>query len=276
VRWTALDRLGSLARFDGTSAVIAGRAYVTEGTPYVPVAAFDPDTGITLVAYRDAFIDDVRYIDNTGAQGIIGAMTVGKWPVAIRRVGPGKFDVVWISSRQLTTVTIARFIRAGATWSITHSERTIDPAAVLMEFDAAGGLRLDNIDSGYDFRTFTRAGVAIRLIYWTELNGRVVGVDGREGAPNQALLGDSDGWYLVSDNNNSALFPPRLDVNGNVATFEGDYFTIDDIRSRVIAHDPNAPRIQTFNVTPQSAGGPEPEIFLLLLGLVLAYVMLDS
>jgi hypothetical protein len=250
MNWTALDRLGTLVRVQGQAVSFPGAGYNAHGTPYVPVCAFDPDSGICLMAYRDANVDSVHFIDSRGVQGKLAEKTVGKWPIAIRRIGPGVFNVAWIQDG-LTTIGRARMTVSGSEYAIEHSTEQIPAALILLTIDP---ITLDLTDAGYNMREVTRAGLTIPLIYPQEENGRIVGVDGRPGAPNQALLADGDGWYTVTTDPASALFPPRIDVNGNVATFEGQYYSNEQIRQSPIAVDPSGPQIPP--VTPAPGSGP--------------------
>src|SRR5688572_30946908 len=250
MNWTALDRLGTLVKVQGQSVSFPDAGFTSHGTPYVPVCAFDPDSGICLMAYRDAHLDSVHFIDSRGVQGKLADKTVGKWPIAIRRTGPGSFAVAWIQDG-LITIGRAQMNVSGSEYAIAFATESIPAALILLTLDP---ITLDLTDAGYVMREVTRAGLTIPLIYPQEENGRIVGVDGRPGAPNQALLADGDGWYTVTTDPASALFPPRLDINGNVATFEGQYFTNAQIRQSPIVVDPNGPQIPP--TTPAPGSGP--------------------
>jgi len=238
----ALDRLGIVVRFAGGQVTFPQSTHAISGQPFTPVAAFDPSTGRTLTLYRDAQSDQVSYLDSHGNRGTFPGRAWGKWSIAIALAGPGTFRAAILDTQQVNTVSLYAFLAQpdGTLTVQDDGDRAIEQAQVLIELSPDGSLRLDNTDAGYDARTFTRAGVSLPLLYWSEEHGRVIGIDGRPG-PNQVLLGDVDGWYLVTDRNSSALFPPRLDMNGNAATWDDDYWTNADIRSRPIVQDPTIP-----------------------------------
>jgi hypothetical protein len=240
MRWTALARSGGLARTEDYSAKLEGFGqYPAGGYTYVPVYAIDPQRTSSLLLFRDGQTDEVKILSSRGQTSTLGS-TIGKWPLAIVALGQNAYLCAWISGA-ITNVAMARVV-VGDTLQVTmEAPQPIEPAMVLIDMNAAGGLTLDNTDRGYEFREITRAGLTVRSIYSHEVNGRIVVSDGREGAPNQVLLADFDGWYLVDDQPDSTLFPPRVDALGNVATFEGKYFTIANIRTRPIAVDPNPP-----------------------------------
>jgi hypothetical protein len=241
--WTALDRDGNLARIDGRTVTFPDGATATLPVdPYTPVFAADEVGG--LLVYRETDPNDnrknsVRFAASTGEQGVLADQCEGKWPLAIRRLAPGRFEVAWINRGvNVSSVTMAE-IRLAPLEVVSLGQRAIPPAMILMAIDEASGtIRVDATDGGYDVTAVTRGGQTRPLIHWTENAGRVVGADGADGAPNRLLLADTDGWYVVSDVAQTVLFPAQLDDAGHVACYPGLYFTNADIRTRPLTATP--------------------------------------
>jgi hypothetical protein len=241
--WTALDRDGNLARIDGRTVTFPDGATATLPVdPYTPVFAADEVGG--LLVYRetdpaDNHKNSVRFAASTGEQGVLADQCEGKWPLAIRRLAPGRFEVAWINRGvNVSSVTMAE-IRLAPLEVVSLGQRAIPPAMILMAIDEASGtIRVDATDGGYDVTAVTRGGQTRPLIHWTENAGRVVGADGADGAPNRLLLADTDGWYVVSDVAQTVLFPAQLDDAGHVACYPGLYFTNADIRTRPLTATP--------------------------------------
>jgi hypothetical protein len=247
MNWTALDPTGRLARISGRSVEFHdGRNADLPVDPYTPVYAADEIGGVLV--YRETHPTDnarnsVRYATTAGQQGVLSEQCEGKWPLAIRRLAPGRFEVAWINRGvQVSSVTMAEVLLEPFEVRAL-GERTITPAMILMELDQLSGtLRVDATDDGYDRRSFTAGGQTRSLIHWQEVEGRAVGIDGAPDAPNRLLLADTDGWYVVSDYSETVLFPARLDLRGNVAAYPGLYFTNAAIRTRPLASAPDKPR----------------------------------
>jgi hypothetical protein len=243
MNWTALDRAGHLASIFGRSVTFHdGSTAELPVVPYTPVYAADDVGG--LLVYRETDPNDnrknsVRFAASTGEQGVLADQCEGKWPLAIRRLAPGRFEVAWINRGvNVSSVTMAE-IRLAPLEVVSLGQRAIPPAMVLMAIDEASGtIRVDATDGGYDVTAVTRGGQTRPLIHWTENAGRVVGADGADGAPNRLLLADTDGWYVVSDVAQTVLFPAQLDDAGHVACYPGLYFTNADIRTRPLTATP--------------------------------------
>lgn len=257
MKWTALDTFGALARVDDAGGITFSNGQTAQGTNvYVPVFAYDAGAGVGVLAYRDGLADSVRFTTTRNHSGVLAPATVGKWPIGIARLGTGNFLVGWIQPG-ITSIGLAEInARTGAVQD--RGTRTIPAAMVIMELAPDGTARLDNVDTGYVKREITRAGATFDLIYWQEVNGRIVGVDGTT-PENRVLLAEPDGWFVADTDAKSALFPPRVDVNGNVTTFEGKYIRNDVVRQDAIAQD-NTPRIPPYR---SPAGGDNFPLFVL-------------
>jgi hypothetical protein len=248
MNWTALGRAGHLASIFGRSVTFHdGSTAELPVAPYTPVYAADEVGG--LLVYRETDPADnrknsVRFAASTGEQGVLADQCEGKWPLAIRRLAPGRFEVAWINRGvNVSSVTMAE-IRLAPLEVVSLGQRAIPPAMILMAIDEASGtIRVDATDGGYDVTAVTRGGQTRPLIHWTENAGRVVGADGADGAPNRLLLADTDGWYVVSDVAQTVLFPAQLDDAGHVACYPGLYFTNADIRTRPLTATPGQPPV---------------------------------
>jgi hypothetical protein len=259
MRWTALDRFGVLVNVDGDRVSFgAGLIYAPEAhiaAPYAPVAA--ADAGVTVLLYRGHEDDSVRVLASTGWAATLATGSVtnkwakgcdGKWPLGLTLIGHRQFRATWLLPGLEDGTVGPRKRRGVADLDFAGPVPLVTPQApvavaedhplVLLDFD---GTHCEYEVGGNDPRTVTRNGVTLALGYSSVVGGRVVGHDASTAA-NRILLADTDGLFVVCESDAAVRFPARLDVHGNVACFEGQYFTLADIRTRpVLAGLPDLP-----------------------------------
>jgi hypothetical protein len=253
MRWTPLDRYGQLVIVDGPRVHFSTDERHTApseavATPYAPVVA--RDAGVTLLLYRGHEDDSVRVLANTGWAATLQPGSVpdkwakgcdGKWPLGIAIVGHRKFRATWLKPGTEDRVLAPRKRRGVADLDFNDPKMplitylpdapvTEDSPLVLLDFD---GERCEYEVEGADPRTVERGGVSMKLGYSQVVNGRVVGHDASSSA-NRIILADHDGIFVVCEGDAAVQFPARLDVMGNVACFEGQFFLYADIRTRPI------------------------------------------
>lgn len=231
--WTALDRLGHLARVDMGDGQVTFDGEIVRNLRYdihTPVFAVDPETGFAVLAYCCWRDDSVKVLTTFGELEL-GLKVVGKWGVAVAVEGPGRILVAWLAN--IATVVRARITLTSLGPALEYlPPLVISPSQLLLELSPDGTPRGEGDEGGPGgHKHVTRNGRTIPLIYWTEENGRVVGAEGGN-APNRILLADVDGWYIADNDPKSALLPARLDIHGNVSSFEGHYATNAEIRTR--------------------------------------------
>lgn len=258
--WSALARTGELARINGAAVNSRVAPAADVAAPYAPVyAAVD---GIELLLYRGHDDDSVRVLASTGFLATLAPGSVddkwakgcdGKWPLGIAVVGPLKFRATWLKPGTRDGAFAPRKRRgvadidfSGEVPTITfHGDALVreDSPLVLLDFDGERcRFEVEGDDPTTDIQGAT-------LGYTQRVNGRIVGHDAAPGAPNRIILADHDGLFLVCESDAAVRFPARLDVHGNVACFEGQYFTNADIRTRPLKPTTDEPIIV---VTPES------------------------
>jgi hypothetical protein len=227
-RFTALSPNGMLVSAEAGTVLFEdpqgriGRTVKAERV-YVPVAAFDPASGVGIVLYRDHETDAVWALTSTDQRVRLAEKTHGKWPLAVTRIGVGQFLAAWLEPGAASTATAVLDVTGGLLRVVSTARVTEPVAQTIMEI-RNGVIRYDNIhEVGLVVRSFTRAGVTRALTYWREAGDYVVGCDI---GPNRVLLGAPDGWFEVCADDPSVQFPATLDDRGNVAVFEGRYFPI--------------------------------------------------
>ena len=241
--WTNIDAHGQLIQVDhdGTIHFVNGISVPPLAPVYVPVVASD---GIdALVAFREQLPEGgpkdepVWVVASNGASLKLPFTCEGKRPLAVKSTGIRAFEVVAIGPG-CVHVSIADVYLGDSTIRLDRvtPNISIPTALVLLEIMADGALRFANGDGIEDVRAFTRNSVTKELIYYREVNGRVIGAEAGD-APNHILLGDVDGWYRVTDAPNCTAFPAFLSNDGVATTFEGLVFTLEDIRIRPLTPD---------------------------------------
>ena len=242
-RWTALDPYGNLSVItERTAKMSDGVTVELTANPYTPVYAAD---GVgDLLVYRewhptDNSLNRVLFASTRPVgpawQGQLAESCEGKWPLAICALGQGRFLVAWIERWSNVSRAGLAVVDVGARTITPEPSRPIPPSMMLLEVRPDRSFIVDDTGpeaGGRRFVDVVRGGVRRTLVHVQEVNGRVVGVDAGQNAPNRVLLADQDGWFQVAENDKAHLFPPRLDMFGNVTTYEGDYWPNMAIRTR--------------------------------------------
>lgn len=225
MQWTAIDKQGYFVKVVDNVVNFNNQMTLRADAVYTPVVASDrPDSEHAIMLYRHHHRNSVHVLTTLGDERELAAVTEGKWPLGIVRIGLGRFLAAWlnkgVSSVTLVEITLQPF---------TVSPPRIvpcEPGMVLLGLRADGSFRMDNTDGGFNAIDIGQR----RLFYWTNYGDLFVGVDGELGAPNRVLLTDSIRWYVVADNVKSAFFPPTMSIDGTVANFEGELRTLEEIK----------------------------------------------
>jgi hypothetical protein len=236
-KFTALARTGRLVRCVARRVRFEGSLtdFIADVPVYSPVFACDPLSNIGVMVYRGAEDDSVRFLTTRGEQGLLQSGPhgcEGKWAIGVATVEPLVFRATWILKGRRQRA-VADIDLSGAQLKISTGATLDVPgfALTMLSFDGIEP-SYGNADGIEDAVPVTRGDQTLLFNYPVEVNGRIIGHDGAPGAPNRTFLADVDGFYLVSETTPGVQFPPQLDRYGNVALFEGQYFSNNEILSR--------------------------------------------
>jgi hypothetical protein len=236
-KFTALANTGRLVRCEARRVRFEGSStdFITDVPVYSPVFACDPLLNVGVMVYRGAKDDSVRFLTTGGEQGLLQPGPhgcEGKWAIGVAMVDPMVFRATWILKGRRQRA-VRDIDLSGAPTKVWPGALLDVPGFAMTMLSFTGWeCTYGNGDGILDAVPVTRGGRTLLFNYPVEVNGRIVGHDGAPGAPNRTILADHDDFYLVSETTPGVQFPPQMDRYGNVALFEGQYFSINEILSR--------------------------------------------